>query len=99
MTVTTQQEGTALTIAVEGILNTNTAPELKAVLEEKLPGVTDLTFDFEKLQYLSSAGLRVLLSAMQTMDDQGTLKVIHVGDLVREILDQTGFLDDLNVEE
>ncbi len=97
MNITTNREGNMLTIAVEGKLDTYTAPELKAVLEKELPGVEQLILDFEKLQYLSSAGLRVLLSAMQTMDDQGTLTVKNINNFVREILEETGLLEDLDI--
>ena len=84
MNITTNREGNTLTIAVEGKLDTYTAPE-------------QLILDFEKLQYLSSAGLRVLLSAMQTMDDQGTLTVKNINNFVREILEETGLLEDLDI--
>ena len=87
----------ALTIAPEGRLDTMTAPELEAVLKEELEGVTDLTFDLEKLDYISSAGLRVLLSAQKTMNRQGSMKVLHANDIIMEIFEVTGFTDILTI--
>ena len=63
-----------------------------------LDGVTELIMDFEKLEYISSAGLRVLLSAQKTMNNQGSMKVIHVNDTVMEIFEVTGFVDVLTIE-
>ena len=84
--------------ALEGRLDTVTAPELEKALVEALPGLTELTLDFEKLEYISSAGLRVLLSAQKTMNKQGTMKVIHANDMIMEIFEVTGFADILNIE-
>ena len=88
----------ALTVALEGRLDTMTAPELEAVLKEELEGVADLTFDLEKLDYISSAGLRVLLSAQKTMNNRGTMKVLHANEIVMEIFEVTGFTDILTIE-
>jgi anti-sigma B factor antagonist len=88
----------ALTIAVEGRLDTMTAPELEEVLKNSLEGVEALTFDLEKLDYISSAGLRVLLSAQKTMNNQGTMKVLHANEIVMEIFEVTGFSDILTIE-
>ena len=88
----------ALTIAPEGYLDTTTAPELKAVLDTALAGVTELTFDFEKLEYISSSGLRLLLFAQKAMDRQGSMKVIHANETVMEIFEVTGFSDFLTIE-
>ncbi|MBR6705906.1 MAG: STAS domain-containing protein [Clostridia bacterium] len=96
MKITKHSEGTALEIALEGRLDTNTAPELEKELKESLGGVTDLTLDFAKLEYISSAGLRVLLSAHKTM--QGRMTVKNVNDIVSEVFDVTGFVDILNIE-
>ena len=87
-----------LTIALEGRLDTLTAPELEAVLNDALADTEELTFDFEKLDYISSAGLRVLLSAQKTMNRQGTMKVIHANEMILEIFEVTGFSDILTVE-
>ena len=93
----TQNAGT-MNIAVEGRLDTTTAPELEAELKASLDGVTELVFDMEKLDYISSAGLRVLLSSHKVMMKQGGMKLIHVNDTVMEILEVTGFSDILTVE-
>ena len=98
MTILQTKNENALTIALAGRLDTTTAPELEAVLNDALAGVEELTFDFEKLDYISSAGLRVLLSAQKTMNRQGTMKVIHANEMILEIFEVTGFADILTVE-
>ena len=98
MNIEQKKDGKALVLALEGRLDTVTAPELEAVLKDALAGVEELTFDFEKLDYISSAGLRVLLAAQKTMNRQGTMKVIHANEMIREIFDVTGFSDILTVE-
>ncbi len=98
MTIQKTQNEKALTIALEGRLDTLTAPELEAVLNDALADAEELTFDFEKLDYISSAGLRVLLAAQKTMNRQGTMKVIHTNEMIREIFEVTGFSDILTVE-
>ena len=98
MSIEQKRNGTALTIAPEGYLDTITAPALGAVLETALEGVKELTFDFEKLEYISSSGLRQLLFAQKTMDRKGSMKVIHVNETIREIFEVTGFSDFLTIE-
>ena len=98
MNILQEKNGNALTIAPEGRLDTMTAPELEAALRESLIGVEELTFDFEKLEYISSAGLRVLLAAQKTMNNQGSMKVKNVNEIVMEIFDVTGFADILTIE-
>ena len=98
MNIEQTKNGSALTIAPEGYLDTATAPELKAVLDTALAGVTELTFDFEKLAYISSSGLRLLLFAQKAMDRQGSMKVIHANETVMEIFEVTGFSDFLTIE-
>lgn len=90
--------GSELTVSLEGRLDTNTSPDLEAALKGALEGVDSLTFDMEKLEYVSSAGLRVLLSAQKTMNKQGAMKLIHVNELIGEIFEVTGFSDILTVE-
>ena len=87
----------ALVIALEGRLDTMTAPELEATLKTALEGVEELTFDFEKLEYISSAGLRILLSAQKTMNRQGSMKVVHANEIIMEIFEVTGFSDILTI--
>lgn len=91
-------EDNAMTVVLEGRLDTTTAPQLEAELKSALPGVTNLVMDFEKLEYISSAGLRVLLSAQKIMNKQGEMKLIHVNDVINEIFEVTGFSDILNIE-
>ena len=98
MNITKKMNGTALEIAVEGRLDTMTAPELEQEVNSSLDGVTELIMDFEKLDYISSAGLRVLLSAQKQMSKQGSMKVIKVSDLVMEVFEVTGFTDILTIE-
>ena len=84
-------------ILLEGRLDTVSAPELEQVLKELLPGLTELTLDFEKLDYISSAGLRVLLSAQKAMNKQGSMTVTHVNETIMEIFEVTGFSDILTI--
>ncbi len=87
-----------LTLALEGRLDTLTAPSLEAELKASLSGVARLTLDFTKLAYISSAGLRVLLSAQKIMNKQGEMIVKNANADVREIFDITGFVDILTLE-
>lgn len=98
MTINRKKDGAVLTLAVEGRLDTITAPELEAALGEELDGVEELVFDFSALEYISSAGLRVLLSAQKQMNGQGTMKVTGVGEVIMEIFEVTGFSDILTIE-
>ena len=98
MNIVQNKQDTALVVALEGRLDTTTAPELEAALTEALDGVESLTMDFEKLEYISSAGLRVLLSAQKRMMKQGEMKVVHVNETIMEIFEVTGFSDILTVE-
>ena len=98
MTITKAQNGNELVVSLEGRLDTVTAPELEAEFKASLSGVTALTLDFEKLEYISSAGLRVLLSAQKVMNAQGKMKVINVNETIMEIFEVTGFSDILTVE-
>ena len=98
MNIIKNKENTTMTIAVEGRLETTTAPELEAVVKSELEGVTDLTFDFANLEYISSAGLRVILTAQKTMNKQGSMKITGANEIVREIFDITGFSGIMNLE-
>ncbi len=98
MTIEQRRNGAELLLAPEGRLDTMTAPQLEAILKEALPGVTALTFDLEKLDYISSAGLRVFLSAQKIMNRQGTMKVKNANDMILEIFEVTGFSDILTIE-
>ena len=83
---------------LEGRLDTVTAPDLEKELKTALDGVKELVLDFEKLEYISSAGLRVLLAAQKTMTKQGEMKLIHVNKTIMEIFEVTGFSDILTIE-
>ena len=98
MMIYKEKNGSTLTVSLEGRLDTMTAPELEKELKASLDGVTALIFDFEKLEYISSAGLRVLLSAQKIMNRQGSMKVKNVSETIMEIFKVTGFLDILTVE-
>lgn len=87
-----------LTVAIEGRLDTLTSPQLEETLKQELDGVEKLILDFAELYYISSAGLRVLLSAMQRMEKQGRMVVRNVSEDVMDVLEVTGFVDDLNIE-
>ena len=91
-------EDKTMTVALEGRLDTTTAPQLETELKSELADITSLVLDFEKLEYISSAGLRVLLSAQKVMNKQGDMKLIHVNDVINEIFEVTGFSDILNIE-
>ena len=98
MTITKNMSGTALEIALEGRLDTMTAPELEAALRESMDGAESLALDFSKLEYISSAGLRVLLSAHKAMSGKGGMKVTNVNEIVQEVFEVTGFADILTIE-
>ena len=98
MTITKNQNGTHLDLALEGRLDTTTAPQLEAELKQSVSGVTELTLDFAKLEYLSSAGMRVLLSAQKVMNKQGSMVIRNVNETINEIFEVTGFADILTVE-
>ena len=91
MTIRKEQNGTALTIYLEGRLDTTTAPELVVELKTALDAVTELTVDLGKLDYMSSAGLRVMLSTQKRMNRQGSMTVVNVNDVLMEIFEVTGF--------
>ena len=97
MNISMNRNGNELIISVDGRLDTLTAPDLEEQLESALEGVEKLVFDFEKLEYISSAGLRVLLTALQLMEGQGEMKVRNVRPEVMDVFVVTGFLDDLTV--
>lgn len=98
MTIDKKLDGTELTIALSGRLDTITAPQLEADLKNSLPGVKHLVLDFAELAYLSSAGLRVLLGAQKQMNKQGDMLLRNVNDTISEIFEVTGFADILTIE-
>lgn len=98
MEIIKKLEDKKLNIALEGRLDTSTAPALEAELKASLEGITELVLDFEKLEYISSAGLRVVLAAQKVMSGQGSMKLVHVNDEVMEVFEITGFVDILTIE-
>ncbi len=98
MTINKTGSGSKLTLALAGRLDTVTAPELEKELQDSLEGIDTLIFDFSGLEYVSSAGLRVLLSAQKTMNKQGEMKLTHVNESIMEIFEVTGFTDILTFE-
>ena len=99
MVINTNNDGEKLVVCPEGRIDTVTAPEFSKAIEEKLDGVKELVLDFAKLDYISSAGLRVLLLLHKQMLAEEGLTIININETVREVLEITGFLDILNVEE
>lgn len=97
MVINKQSNGDELTISLEGRLDTTTAPQLEAEVSNSLAGVKKLVIDIEKLVYISSAGLRVLLKAQKTMNKQGSMEVCHVSDEIKDIFEVTGFNEILNI--
>ena len=97
MTINKTVDGSAVTMALAGRLDTSTAPQLEAELKQTLPGMQKLVLDFQELDYISSAGLRVLLSAQKTMNKQGEMILQHVNETVREVFEITGFSDILTL--
>ncbi len=91
-------DGTKLTIKLIGRLDTQTAPNLEKEFADGLKNVTELIFDLSSLEYISSAGLRVLLMAQNEMDEKGSMKIRGAGELVMEVFDITGFSDVLDIE-
>ena len=87
-----------LKIELNGRLDTNTSPKLENELNEHFYKISSLILDFENLEYISSAGLRVILSTQKTMNTKGDMVIINVNDLVMEVFDATGFTDILNIE-
>ena len=96
MTINANHVGDTLVLAPEGRLDTLTAPEMEAAIRENLKDAAMLVLDFAKLDYISSAGLRVLLTAHK--NTAGKMKITNVNELVREVFDVTGFSDVLTIE-
>ncbi len=98
MEIKVNKNGTELTISPVGRMDTATSPEVQAVVDENIGDATDLTFDLGELKYLSSAGLRVLMSAQKTMLSQGSMKLINVNEDILDIFDMTGLTDVFEIE-
>lgn len=98
MTITYHKIGEALNVSIDGRLDTNTAPELSSFFAEHLSHVTKVMLNLENLTYISSAGLRVLLSAHKKMSGVGTVTLTNVSDAVMEVFEITGFADILTIQ-
>lgn len=98
MKIIKNKKDDALELSLEGRLDTTTAPMLETELAESLDGISKLVFNFADLEYISSAGLRVLLSAQKTMNKQGSMEIINVCEDIKEVFDITGFSDILTVK-
>ena len=98
MTIEKNLNGTELTITIVGRLDTTTAPQLEAELKQSVNGVETLIMDFADLEYLSSAGLRVILAAQKVMNKQGEMIIRNVNETINEIFEVTGFIDILTIE-
>ena len=98
MTINKTKEDSKLTVQVEGRIDTTTAPQLESEIKDEINGITDLVIDLKEVAYVSSAGLRVLLSAQKVMNRQGNMVIKNVNEEVMEIFEVTGFVDILNIE-
>lgn len=98
MTIEKKTENGNVTLTISGRLDTTTAPELEKTLDSVLEGTKELIFDMAGLEYISSAGLRVILKAQKAMNAQGSMKLTGVNDSIMEVFDITGFLDILTIE-
>ena len=98
MLIKKTKDGDSLTIALDGRLDTTTAPQLDAEVSTGLEGVKNFVIDMEKLVYVSSAGLRVLLKAQKTMNKQGSMVIKNVSEEIKEIFEVTGFDELLTIE-
>lgn len=98
MTIEKNLNGNSLTLRLCGRLDTANAPQLDAIVDSALDSVRALFLDFEGVEYISSAGLRVILKAQKRMNPNGSMKLVHANDAVMEVLDITGFADILNIE-
>ena len=99
MKIIQNRNNNQLVIALEGRLDISTAPDLDKVVNNDLDGVTELVFDLEKLYYISSVGLRVLLFAQKKMNRQGSMKVINVNEMVMDVFAAMGFADIMKIEQ
>ena len=98
MIIDIKKDGAKMTVSLSGRLDTTTAPKLEIELRSSLDNVSDLVFDMDKLDYISSAGLRVLLASQKIMNDKGEMKLINVNEAVFEVFEVTGFSEILTIE-
>ena len=98
MIINKTEEGSCITLSLEGRLDTTTAPMFEQEVAESFLGKTDVILDFQKLDYLSSAGLRVILAAQKQMNRQGAMVIRNVNETIMEVFEVTGFVDILTIE-
>ena len=98
LSIVKELKESTLTLALEGRLDTGSAPQLETELKQSINGVTNLIFDMKKLEYTSSAGLRVLLSAQKVMNKQGEMVICNVNEEIMEVFEVTGIVDILTIE-
>lgn len=98
MTIEKKVYGTELEMGLSGRMDTTTAPQFETELKDSISGVTKLILNFENLEYISSAGLRVILSAQKIMNKQGEMVIRNVNEVIAEVFEITGFLDILTIE-
>ncbi len=98
MNINIQNENEIVVVSLAGRLDTTTAPQLEAELKTALEGAKSLTLDFAALEYISSAGLRVILGAQKTMNKQGDMVIKNVNETIMEVFEVTGFVDILTIE-
>ena len=98
MTIDKKTNGSFMSMEINGRLDSSTAPELESALKESLDGITELVLDFKGLEYISSAGLRILLTTQKTMNKQGKMVIRNINETIREVFELTGFSDILTVE-
>lgn len=98
MTIEKKLDGECLTLALTGRLDTTTAPDLEKEIQESTKGIKSLTLDLLNLEYISSAGLRVVLGAQKIMSKQGQMNLVNVSDAIKDIFEMTGFSEILNID-
>lgn len=98
MNITKERDGNSMILTLEGRLDTTTAPQLEEVISKELDGIESVTMDFKQLDYLSSAGLRVILAAQKKMNKQGEMVIRHVNETIMEVFEVTGFSGILNIK-
>ena len=98
MIIEKTKNGTDLFVTVEGRLDTLTSPQFSNEMRTALDGISNVTLDFAKLEYISSAGLRALLQLRQTLDDKGSVTIVNANELIKEVFEITGFIDALDFE-
>lgn len=98
MNITKKRDGNSMILTLEGRLDTTTAPQLEEVISKELDGIESITMDFKQLDYLSSAGLRVILAVQKKMNKQGEMVIRHVNETIMEVFEVTGFSGILNIK-